>query len=169
MAYYGYRYYDPKTGRWPSRDPIEEEVFFRGHVDKLKDVDEIERLDKLRKKNLYAYVSNQATGLFDKLGLMEYAPGHCWYTGRSKMHPIWRRKYCEYECSCPTGFIMGAVTSTGWQDCGFPVPERTCFKITLSDCACVLLAAAVSQLDSPAPGPADAVACSILVAGGVIP
>jgi RHS repeat-associated protein len=25
VAYYGYRYYDPKTGRWPSRDPIEEE------------------------------------------------------------------------------------------------------------------------------------------------
>jgi hypothetical protein len=25
VAYYGYRYYDPLTGRWPSRDPIEEE------------------------------------------------------------------------------------------------------------------------------------------------
>ncbi|MEI6705099.1 MAG: RHS repeat-associated core domain-containing protein, partial [Deltaproteobacteria bacterium] len=25
LFYYGYRYYDPATGRWPSRDPIEEE------------------------------------------------------------------------------------------------------------------------------------------------
>jgi hypothetical protein len=25
VTYYGYRYYDPMTGRWPSRDPIEEE------------------------------------------------------------------------------------------------------------------------------------------------
>ena len=25
LSYYGYRYYDPITGRWPSRDPIEEE------------------------------------------------------------------------------------------------------------------------------------------------
>lgn len=25
IPYYGYRYYDPLTGRWPSRDPIEEE------------------------------------------------------------------------------------------------------------------------------------------------
>ncbi len=24
LYYYGYRYYDPQTGRWPSRDPIEE-------------------------------------------------------------------------------------------------------------------------------------------------
>ena len=24
VTYYGYRYYDPNTGRWPSRDPIEE-------------------------------------------------------------------------------------------------------------------------------------------------
>ncbi|HEY7866866.1 MAG TPA: RHS repeat-associated core domain-containing protein, partial [Psychromonas sp.] len=24
MAYYGFRYYDPVTGRWPSRDPIRE-------------------------------------------------------------------------------------------------------------------------------------------------
>ncbi|MCB1227571.1 MAG: RHS repeat-associated core domain-containing protein, partial [Verrucomicrobiales bacterium] len=24
LAYYGYRYYDPVTGRWPSRDPIGE-------------------------------------------------------------------------------------------------------------------------------------------------
>lgn len=26
VRYYGYRYYDPVTGRWPSRDPIEEEA-----------------------------------------------------------------------------------------------------------------------------------------------
>ena len=28
LYYYGYRYYDPATGRWPSRDPIGEEAFF---------------------------------------------------------------------------------------------------------------------------------------------
>jgi len=34
-AYYGYRWYDPLTGRWPSRDPIEEEggVNLYGFVD----------------------------------------------------------------------------------------------------------------------------------------
>ena len=28
LLYYGYRYYQPGTGRWPSRDPIGEESFF---------------------------------------------------------------------------------------------------------------------------------------------
>jgi RHS repeat-associated protein len=26
LYYYGYRWYHPATGRWPSRDPIEEQV-----------------------------------------------------------------------------------------------------------------------------------------------
>jgi hypothetical protein len=45
---YGYRYYDPATGRWPSRDPIEE----RGGY------------------NLYAFVGNNGPNLTDKLGLI---------------------------------------------------------------------------------------------------
>ena len=46
LYYYGYRYYDPLTGRWPSRDPIEE----RGGV------------------NLYGFVGNYSYGTFDILG-----------------------------------------------------------------------------------------------------
>jgi len=44
---YGYRYYDPVTGRWPSRDPIEEE----GGM------------------NLYGFVGNDSIGGIDSLGL----------------------------------------------------------------------------------------------------
>lgn len=44
---YGYRYYDPSTGRWPSRDPIEE----WGGL------------------NLYGFVGNEPTSLYDYLGL----------------------------------------------------------------------------------------------------
>lgn len=47
LLYYGYRWYDPATGRWPSRDPIEE----AGGV------------------NLYGYASNQSLDSYDKLGL----------------------------------------------------------------------------------------------------
>jgi len=47
VRYYGYRYYDPVTGRWPSRDPIGE----RGGV------------------NIYGMVGNNAVGRWDYLGL----------------------------------------------------------------------------------------------------
>ena len=48
MADYGYRYYDPLTGRWPARDPIEEE----GGL------------------NLYGFVRNDGANGNDMLGLM---------------------------------------------------------------------------------------------------
>jgi uncharacterized protein RhaS with RHS repeats len=47
MLYYGYRYYDPVTGRWPSRDPIEES----GGM------------------NLYGFGANDPSNGFDELGL----------------------------------------------------------------------------------------------------
>lgn len=47
VAVYGYRYYDPLTGRWPSRDPIEEE----GGI------------------NLYGFVVNNGLAHYDVLGL----------------------------------------------------------------------------------------------------
>jgi hypothetical protein len=47
VDYYGYRYYDPETGRWPSRDPIGE----RGGI------------------NLYGFVGNDGVNWVDILGL----------------------------------------------------------------------------------------------------
>jgi uncharacterized protein RhaS with RHS repeats len=49
VTYYAYRYYDPVTGRWLSRDPIEEE----GGL------------------NLYGFVSNNPSNKYDVLGLAE--------------------------------------------------------------------------------------------------
>jgi RHS repeat-associated protein len=48
LNYYGYRFYDPETGRWPSRDPIEE----RGGV------------------NLNGFVGNNSISWVDCLGLI---------------------------------------------------------------------------------------------------
>ncbi len=50
--YYGYRYYDPTTGRWPSRDPIEE----NGGI------------------NLYGFVGNDVINKSDHLGLSNLPP-----------------------------------------------------------------------------------------------
>jgi len=47
VSYYGFRYYDPVTGRWPSRDPIEE----KGGL------------------NLYGFVGNDGVNAWDLLGL----------------------------------------------------------------------------------------------------
>jgi hypothetical protein len=49
LLYYGYRFYDPVTGRWPSRDPIEEE----GGV------------------NLYSAARNNPINRIDILGMMD--------------------------------------------------------------------------------------------------
>jgi RHS repeat-associated protein len=47
LYYYGYRWYDPLSGRWPSRDPIEES----GGL------------------NLYGFIANDGVGKLDLLGL----------------------------------------------------------------------------------------------------
>jgi len=47
LLYYGYRFFDPVTGRWPSRDPIEEGGGF----------------------NLYGFVWNDGVNRWDILGL----------------------------------------------------------------------------------------------------
>jgi len=49
LHFYGYRYYDPLTGRWPSRDPIEEE----GGM------------------NLYGFLGNDAVDGVDALGMIK--------------------------------------------------------------------------------------------------
>ena len=51
LQVYGFRYYRPETGRWASRDPIEE----RGGV------------------NLYGFVGNDGVGSFDTIGLFTFA------------------------------------------------------------------------------------------------
>jgi len=48
--YYGYRFYDPETGRWPSRDPLEE----NGGL------------------NLYGFVGNDGVNYSDRLGMVEW-------------------------------------------------------------------------------------------------
>ena len=53
LLYYGQRYYNPSTGRWPNRDPIGE----RGSI------------------NLYDFVGNNPVTQFDPLGL-QYGPGY---------------------------------------------------------------------------------------------
>jgi RHS repeat-associated protein len=57
ILYYGYRYYDPATGRWPSRDPIGEE----GGI------------------NFYGFVRNDVLNTIDVLGNQIFPPSGSGY------------------------------------------------------------------------------------------
>jgi RHS repeat-associated protein len=59
LYYYGFRYYNPSTGRWPSRDPIGE----RGGL------------------NLYGMVNNDAINWIDALGLAQISYNVIWSPG----------------------------------------------------------------------------------------
>jgi RHS repeat-associated protein len=118
VTYYGYRYYNPATGRWPSRDPNEEKGGF----------------------NLYGFTNNFVTGAVDFLGLLGYyfPPGTnpcgnsssnsssspCGISGGFPLWPWPKHCCCVYvECtysSSPTShplFHWGGpivTTSHGW-------------------------------------------------------
>jgi len=67
--YYGYRFYDPQSGRWPNRDPIEEQGGY----------------------NLYGFVGNNSILSFDILGLLTYkwtVSGVVWSASTS-VHNSW--------------------------------------------------------------------------------
>ena len=62
LVYYGFRYYNPSTGRWLSRDPVTEEAFAKytltGPVNSALTAD----------INLYQYARNDGLNYFDYLG-----------------------------------------------------------------------------------------------------
>jgi RHS repeat-associated protein len=66
FIYYGYRFYNPSTGRWPNRDPIAE----KGGL------------------NLYAVVRNAPTGSVDGRGLFGWP-------GRRDFHYPWPQENCN--------------------------------------------------------------------------
>jgi RHS repeat-associated protein len=121
--YYGYRYYDPETGRWPNRDP-------KGRRGGL---------------NLYGMVENNPIGVWDLLGLQgckpcknkkDGKPGEFSESGRHLLnafyflagHParFWEMKCkCNGEMICPRKpckrkckvTVLTETTSTGdWGD-----------------------------------------------------
>jgi hypothetical protein len=71
VSFYGYRYYDPVTGRWPSRDPIEEE----GGI------------------NLYGFVNNDGVNNWDLLGEKICTQWRIDYTVGEKKLPFGNLKF----------------------------------------------------------------------------
>jgi RHS repeat-associated protein len=76
VAFYGYRWYDPVTGRWPSRDPIEEE----GGV------------------NLYGFVGNDGMNWVDALGQAKIKIVPSGHNKPLKQNEVKASKTCPVSC-----------------------------------------------------------------------
>ena len=61
LYYYGYRYYDPSTGKWPNRDPIEELGFELLRYGDIR--------DEIGRSTPYTFVVNNPISAIDFLGL----------------------------------------------------------------------------------------------------
>jgi RHS repeat-associated protein len=68
LVYYGYRFYNPSTGRWLSRDPLGDEAFltrYSAGKDEIRQM--LLRIESL--KPGYSFVGNQPITSIDCLGL----------------------------------------------------------------------------------------------------
>jgi RHS repeat-associated protein len=109
VTYYGFRYYDPVTGRWPSRDPIGEE----GGL------------------NLYGFVGNNAVGKIDYLG--QYTLGDAFKSLREKgVEPEGTdygkqgRAYSEEQIF--DEWLLLELMNSGWWASLPKCPRKLCMK-----------------------------------------
>jgi RHS repeat-associated protein len=74
LVYYLYRYYDPSLQRWLNRDPIGEHGFSILRYRSDKSLWVIRLLTQMGGNNLYGFVRNQPTGIYDPFGLKPGTP-----------------------------------------------------------------------------------------------
>lgn len=78
MYYYGFRYYDPVTGRWPSRDPLSDEAFFSEYAGKhVRNQEEYLKLRAESMRPSYLFAGNDPIGHYDDKGLTS-TPSATW-------------------------------------------------------------------------------------------
>jgi RHS repeat-associated protein len=70
LLYYGYRYYNPSTGRWISRDPLWERAFRQMMMRRLDDpLGSSAGVKESEVKNSMVFVQNRTLALVDSVGL----------------------------------------------------------------------------------------------------
>jgi len=96
LIYYGCRYYNPSTGRWPSRDPLEE----RGGM------------------NLYCFDKNDGINVIDKDGRVTITKSGPAVTTTCGGYSV---SFILQETGNQTGYIVQEVTMDDWFNaCGGP-------------------------------------------------
>ncbi len=131
LVYYGYRFYDPELGRWPSRDPLEEgfKTFtrFNPHAWRVETIYDFSESEP----NLYAFVENDPVKEIDPDGRAKF-----------KYHGNW----------CGPGWTSGKWISAGdfdWGDGDLAIP------VDDLDTACMVHDACLAGWDVIAWKPAD--------------
>jgi RHS repeat-associated protein len=99
LYYYTYRYYDPLTGRWPSRDPIKE----KGGL------------------NLYSFLNNSTLFNFDVLGLAGFGDRY------GLPERFWNWYHRQYKCPGDPDIEKDDALDLydEWLEEGEPNPEGT--------------------------------------------
>jgi RHS repeat-associated protein len=99
FLYYGCRYYNPSTGRWPSRDPLNEPGFLQlanNHSDDKTALD--------NNANLYRFIGNDPTSQMDPFGLWGTDVHH-----RIVEDWLTDPKYKNYPCGCCTIDVISLI------------------------------------------------------------
>jgi RHS repeat-associated protein len=91
LLYYGYRYYNPSTGRWPSRDGLHDPAF------KLL-IEGSSQLTRKKENNLYTFVDGNAPNSFDPLGLRPQVQGEPKWDNCSETLKRWIRRELAKVC-----------------------------------------------------------------------
>jgi len=104
LYYYGYRDYDPVTGRWPSRDPIGEQ----GGV------------------NLYGFVGNDGVNRWDFLGFC--GSGSLFAEWLLVPHPGGESRFLPWSCFDEHGHHRKALCGR-WLTANWPTLEKKCTEL----------------------------------------
>ncbi|NBB77844.1 MAG: hypothetical protein GVY36_00095 [Verrucomicrobia bacterium] len=102
--YYGFRYYDPVTGRWPSRDPIKRKEFFDKFTEGMSIFEKWE-FEQGISINLYAAMHNSPIMELDVLGLFGCSRRGCDATWSCELTSedwgggnLYAWRFCTYTC-----------------------------------------------------------------------
>jgi len=126
LLYYGYRYYNASTGRWPSSDPLNE-------LGQQTLTTKRMQLNLREEKNLYLFVMNSPANLYDKDGrLAGYViagiAAAAYACAKPQMDKVWRDyadsgdrfKHCWVSCriskTCGAAFAQLAGISKEVRD-----------------------------------------------------
>jgi RHS repeat-associated protein len=135
FLYYGYRCYNPSTGRWLGRDPLQE-LGAQTQITNMCGSDTV-----LPDGNLYGYVANSSVNDFDCLGLVDLKFGVTYggfldfWNGIQKFSYGWGQP----GWAADGGFSIGSSTTRSWVIVNSGLNGNTCNTINSGNSGAITL------------------------------